>query len=156
MINDKYAKLIQLTNGYELEFAPLLNENADDKDYLKIGYKKIINNFPADIDENEYYIYQDGYAETSASLSAIYKITKKQNNKKYIISKYKLIAALMKKNIWTQVKQLLEDNNLLDLFNAAQVLDSEDEFFKQGIQLVKTELEITDEDIQSILDAILE
>ena len=49
------------------------------------------------------------------------------------ISKYKLIAKLMKAGLWTQVKQMLEDNNLLDLFNAAQVLDSEDEFFKQGL-----------------------
>jgi hypothetical protein len=50
-----------------------------------------------------------------------------------IISKYKFIAKLMEMNLWIQVKQLLEDNNLLDLFNAAQELSSEDPFFKQGI-----------------------
>ena len=117
------------------------------------GWKKIVINPPADVDQEKFFVIQNGYKETSKFLSAIYDIIEKKQI--YIISKYKLIAKLMEIDLWTQVKQLLEDNNLIDLFNAAQELNSEDQFFKQGIQLAKSELGITDEQIQQFIEQVV-
>ena len=152
MISTKYAKLISRGQGFELEFAPLLSGDTTDADYLSLGWKKIVINPPVDVDQEKFFVIQNGYKETSKFLSATYDIIEK--NQIYIISKYKLIAKLMEMNLWTQVKQMLEDNGLLDLFNAAQELNSEDNFFKQGIQLAKMELDMTDEQIQQFIEQV--
>lgn len=152
MISTTHAKMISSDSGYNLEFAPLLSADSSDEEYLSLGWKKIVINYPKDIDESRFTVVQNGYKETAKLLSATWSITEKKSF--YVISKYKFIAKLIEMNLWIQVKQLLEDNGLLDLFNAAQELNTEDQFFKQGIQLAKTELGITDEQIQQFIQQV--
>ena len=153
MISTKHAKLISSDCGFELKFAPLLSGDATDEDYLALGWKKIVINRPKDIDESKFTVVQDGYIETTNLLSAAWSI--KEIKIFHIISKYKFIAKLMEMDLWSQVKQLLEDNNLLDLFNAAQELNTEDQFFKHGLQLAKTAFSLSDEQIQQFIESII-
>ena len=149
-----HKRLVKITgniHSYTTFYAP---ENMSDKECIKNGYKELIDNQPK---QKSGYISQlSNIVENDNAYVFEYAYVKIQQNTKMTISKYKLIAKLMKAGLWTQVKQMLEDNNLLDLFNAAQVLDSEDEFFKQGLQMAKTKLGMTDEQIQQFLEEVSE
>ena len=154
MFDDRHAKLTTTNGGFLLEFATKLSDGSTDEDYLELGWKKLVITDPPNVDPSLFVVSEDGYDETETQLVTKWKITEK-SSLPIIISKYKFIAKLMEMNLWDQVKQLLEDNNLIDLFNAAQELNSEDQFFKQGIQLAKSELGITDEQIQQFIEQVV-
>ena len=153
MVNINYGKIIVTGKTYILKFAPYLGDEATSEDYLALGWKKIVQTAPPIYDSNIQNLFSDGYEETDTQLIQKWKVIEKPIPPT-IVSKYKLIAKLMEMNIWTQVKQMLENNGLLDLFNAAQELNSDDQFFKRGIQLAKQELGVTDEQIQQILEEV--
>lgn len=141
-----------INSSFTIFYAP---KDMSEGKCLENGYKELIDNKPKN--KKDYIIVLDHIDEDDTTYTYVYKYKKIQEiEKRYIVSKYKLIAKLMKAGLWTQVKQMLEDNNLLDLFNAAQVLDSEDEFFKQGIQMAKTALDMTDKQIQQFLEEVAE
>lgn len=68
-----------------------------------------------------------------------------------IFSKLKIVAALIKSGIWEQVKQLIIDQGLWDLFNAAQEFQEGNEFFDDGITMLKEQLQWTDEQTEALL-----
>ena len=151
MVNIKYAKLNDTRSA--IIFAPMLPEGSTDQDYLALGWKKIVNDRPV-VDETRFKVISKWYDETDSELVMQYEIIEIDTIRHVIMSKYKFIAKLMEMDLWTRVKQMMEDNGLLDLFNAAQELDSENDFFKRGIQLAKTELDLADDQIRQFIEQI--
>ena len=69
-------------------------------------------------------------------------------------SKYRLIAALMQANLWTGVKAWIENTEgVYDLYLAAEDISEDEPLLAQGIAALKSELGITDEQVESILAA---
>ena len=149
MVNITYAKLNDARGA--IIFAPMLPEGSTDQDYLALGWKKIVNDRPV-VDETLFKVIEKWYDETDSELVMQYETIEIDATRHVIMSKYKFIAKLMEMDLWTRVKQMMEDNGFLDLFNAAQELDSENDFFKRGIQLAKTELGLTDDQIRQFIE----
>jgi hypothetical protein len=68
-------------------------------------------------------------------------------------SKLKIVAALMNAGVWTQVKTLIEQAGLYDLFLAAQIFTEDNEYFASGKAQLQTALGWTDEQAEAILEA---
>ena len=116
MVNIKYAKLNDARSA--IIFAPMLPEGSTDQDYLALGWKKIVNDRPV-VDETRFKVINKWYDETDSELVMQYEIIEIDTTRHVVMSKYKFIAKLMEMDLWTRVKQMMEDNGLLDLFNAA-------------------------------------
>lgn len=139
-----------IKSSYTIFYAP--NGMTEDE-CIAAGYKQLIDS-PPECGSEEIAILDEIEEDDSTITMKYRKVHVSPKPVPIIISKYKFIAKLIEMNLWIQVKQLLEDNGLLDLFNAAQELNTEDQFFKQGIQLAKTELGITDEQIQQFIQQV--
>ena len=146
----RYGKIFgDVKKSYSIAYAP---QEMSIDECKQNGYKLIIDDEPQHLPNH--IAMPDHVEEDEESFRIIYvqvEIPYVEPVFKY--SKYKLIAELMKRGIWASCKQMIEDNDLYDLFNAAQELKSDDEFFKQGIQLAKTQLSSSDETIQEVLSA---
>ena len=69
-------------------------------------------------------------------------------------SKYRLVSALMAENLWTGVKAWIEATpGAYDLYLAAEDISEDEPLLAQGIAALKSELGITDEQVESILAA---
>lgn len=66
-------------------------------------------------------------------------------------SKFKLVMALMKRNLWTQVKAFIEEAGLMDLYQAAQSFDEDNDYFKQAKGTLQSMLGVPDEIVEQIL-----
>ena len=66
-------------------------------------------------------------------------------------SKFKLVMALMKRNLWTQVKAFIEEAGLMDLYQAAQSFDEDNDYFKQAKGTLQSMLGVSDETVEQIL-----
>jgi hypothetical protein len=66
-------------------------------------------------------------------------------------SKLKIVAALTRAGVWTQVKQYIIDANLYDLYLAAQDFAEDNEYFVQGKTSLQTALGWTDEQVEAVL-----
>lgn len=66
-------------------------------------------------------------------------------------SKMKVVMALMKRNLWTQVKAFIEQAGLYDLYLAAQTFSEDNEYFTQSLSTLKTTLHVSDETVEEIL-----
>lgn len=150
MTNLKYGKIECINSNFNLKFAPLLPEGSTDEDYLELGWKKIVLTNPPEYDLQTQYAFQNGYDETDTQLVSKWKIIDKPTPP-MLISKYKLIKKLMENSLWAQCKQMIEESGLWDLFNAAQELNSNDQFFKQGVELAKDQFSMSDEQIKAFL-----
>lgn len=124
--------------------------NPTREQYLEAGYKEIINNAPKDVPQG-YVAIQVGYDEDDEHLIAKYEIIKKTPRPR-VFSKYKIIEKAMKMQMWARMKTKLEESGLYDLFLAAQDFREDNEFFKQGIQMVIYTFGMTDDEINEILN----
>lgn len=70
---------------------------------------------------------------------------------KRVFSKLKCVIALQQMGVWNEVKAWIESNGLYDLYLAAQVFNESDPYFKQGLETLKTQLNLTDEQVESML-----
>ena len=66
-------------------------------------------------------------------------------------SKMKVVMALMKRNLWTQVKAFIEQAGLYDLYLAAQTFSEDNEYFTQSLSTLKNTLQVSDETVEEIL-----
>lgn len=66
-------------------------------------------------------------------------------------SKMKVVMALMKRNLWIQVKAFIEQAGLYDLYLAAQTFSEDNEYFAQALSTLKATLGVTDETVEEIL-----
>lgn len=73
----------------------------------------------------------------------------------YVYSKYKIVKACKGLEIWNQMKALMEENDLKDLFDAAIEFESTDEFFIKGIYFLIMNSEMTMLKIKEILDSCM-
>ena len=154
-----FGKIRYTQTGYEIDIAPLsieisgvIIDHPTSSDYLAIGYKEMVpdtTSISAEIYARDYFI-QTSYEETSTQLIAHNEIVPLQQAKTF--SKYKLIAKATQLGIWPQLKQLIEQHGLYDLFMAAQEFKDDNEFFKQGVDLVAAKFLYTRQYIDAILD----
>lgn len=98
---------------------------------------------------------QVGYDETDTQLVAKFDLAPIPSEPSASYSKYKIIKLCMQLGIWTELKSCLEKSGLMDLFNAAIVFKSDDSFFKQGLQLVKSRYGYSDELLGQFLESCL-
>ena len=68
-----------------------------------------------------------------------------------VFSKLKVIENLMKEGLWAQAKAIIEQAGLYDLFLAAQNFREDNEFFDQGVGMLKQQLGVSDEKTEEIL-----
>ena len=139
-----------IKSSYTIFYAP---KGASEDECIAAGYKQFIDS-PPECGPSEIVILDEIEEDDSTITMKYSKVHVSHKPVPVIISKYKFIAKLMEMNLWIQVKQLLEDNGLLDLFSAAQELNTEDQFFKQGLQLAKAKLGITDEQMQQFIEQV--
>lgn len=66
-------------------------------------------------------------------------------------SKMKVVMALMKRNLWIQVKTFIEQAGLYDLYLAAQTFSEDNEYFSQALSTLKATLGVTEETVEEIL-----
>lgn len=66
-------------------------------------------------------------------------------------SKMRIVAALQTLGYWAQVKQWIIDNDLYDLYLAAQDFASDNEHFAIGLAILQAQLGLTDEQVETIL-----
>ncbi len=67
-------------------------------------------------------------------------------------SKMKVVMALMKRNLWIQVKAFIEQAGLYDLYLAAQTFSEDNEYFAQALSTLKATLGVTEDTVEEILD----
>ena len=55
-------------------------------------------------------------------------------------------------NLWDQVRTFLEENNVIDDFYLATTLDEQDPLMQNAINVLKVQLNVSDEEIEQILE----
>ena len=55
-------------------------------------------------------------------------------------------------NLWDQVRTFLEENNAIDDFYLATTLDEQDPLMQNAINVLKVQLNVSDEEIEQILE----
>lgn len=74
-----------------------------------------------------------------------------------VFSKLRVVAALIRDGVWTQVKAYIEQKGLYDLYLAAQYFSEDDLYFVSGRAELKAQLGWTDEKVEAVLaDCILD
>jgi hypothetical protein len=68
-------------------------------------------------------------------------------------SKYKVVSMLTEMGIWKEVRDYIVVKDLYDLFMVAQDFKEDDKYFVEGLELLKTKLNISDEQVAAILKA---
>ena len=66
-------------------------------------------------------------------------------------SKLRIVAALTKAGVWSQVKAYIEQAGLYDLYLAAQDFREDNEYFTQGKTALQTALGWTDAQVEDVL-----
>lgn len=68
-------------------------------------------------------------------------------------SKYKVVRTLTEMGLWNSVRDYIVEKGLYDLFMVAQDFKEDDKYFVEGLGLLKTKLNISDEQVAEILKA---
>ena len=121
---------------------------------LSLGYLPVI-----DEETNENIELENGY-----HLESRYKLDKENNRilryfikvedtpRNLSLSKRKLMLNLKAINLWDQVRTFLEENNVIDDFYLATTLDEQDPLMQNAINVLKVQLNVSDEEIEQILE----
>lgn len=162
-LNKEFGKLLQ--DG-TLEYAPeAYNHNGVDylhptaDDYKAVGYLPIIETAPSEPTPSGYHYEEDGWEVIDDVIHNKWKLVEDPYcpPEPRQFSKMKLVEALMKLGKWDDVKTWIESNGLYDLYLAAQNFAEDNDHFKQGVLILKDELQLTDEQVETILaDCVLE
>lgn len=158
-LNKEFGKLLQ--DG-TLEYAPeAYNHNGADylhptaDDYKAVGYLLIVFTSPPTAPEGKCWV-ADGYEVVGEEIHNKWKLVDDILPPR-VFSKMKVVAELSKMNVWNQVKAWIEQNGLYDLYLAAQNFSEDNQNFKDGIGALKSELHLSDQDVEGILsNCILE
>ena len=97
------------------------------------------------------YVVTNGYKfdSTNGTATAMIEVRDGAPVKKY--TQYRVIGVLLQMGKWNDVKQFLTDNNLYDMFMAAQYLSTDDpNFFAAKKQMARL-LGITDQELDALL-----
>ena len=172
-MNTKYGKLV---DG-EVVYAPPTLDTEDGKkmnpteaSYLAAGWKRVTDEPPAP--EEGCTVEPSTWTETDTTLVRVYKqvpmpAPQSQDGAgggrdsdmpsapapvgKRIFSKLKLVAALKAADKWVLVKTWLEEKAYYDYYLAAQNFAEDNELFVEGRNAIKGYLNMSDEQIESIL-----
>ena len=156
-INNEFGKLLQ--DG-SLQYAPE-SFNYNGKDYIHptpaefkmVGMLPIVTVQPSQPAPSGYHYEPDGLEADENEIRNKWKLVKDPPSPPRVFSKLKVVEALKASNLFDQVKQWVIDNGMYDLYLAAQVFAEDNQYFEQGLQTLKTQLQLTDEQVEQILEA---
>lgn len=101
--------------------------------------------------------YFKGYEQDDAAISAVWGFRAEPVVRKY--SKLKILVAASKAGLWDGVREFLETETLpgsttrlIELWNAAQVFESTNEFFAPALEALASKLGISPEDVERLLE----
>jgi hypothetical protein len=72
-----------------------------------------------------------------------------------VFSKLKAVSVLMKVGYWESCKKYIEDAGLYDLYLAANEFSEDNEHFVQGLEKIKSELGLSDDQVESLLSQMV-
>lgn len=151
----QYAKL----QDNRLTYAPSVFVNTDNsilsrpthKDYIARGYKEVEPpTTPTEEPPTGKHWAMGGYEETEIAIKAKWVLA---DNPPRVFSKMKAIVALTESGHWQAVKAWIEEAGLTDIFLAAQNFKEDDPFFITGLTVLRSKLGLTEEQIESLLNA---
>lgn len=127
--------------------------NAKCEMWLAQGKKPFIGSgsTPPKSKRDGWHYERDGWHEQAAAFVPKWKLVEDAPPPPRVFSKLKCVAALIQANVWTQVKQYIEQAGLYDLYLAAQEFSEDNEYFVQGRAALQSALGWTDEQVESVL-----
>lgn len=116
------------------------------------GYKPYIDEPPQT--DAEHYAAPIGWEDRDGAIRRTYEVRELPPPPPRTFSKYRLVSALMQADLWTGVKAWIENTEgAYDLYLAAEDISEDEPLLAQGIAALKSELGITDEQVEAILAA---
>lgn len=126
--------------------------NPTEAHLLAAGYKPYLDEPPTT--DAEHYAAPTGWEDRDGAIRRTYEVRELPPPPPRTFSKYRLVSALMAENLWTGVKAWIErTEGAYDLYLAAEDISEDEPLLSQGIAALKSELGITDEQVESILAA---
>lgn len=95
----------------------------------------------------------DGYELRDSAWHRVYRYEDAPPPPPRTFSKLRIVAALMEAGVWDSVKQWIVDNNLYDLYLAAQDFAEDNAYFVQGKTALQQALGWTDGQVEAVLAA---
>ena len=139
------GKVIRLADGAVVV-------NPKETHLLAAGYLPVVDEPPAV--DTEHYAAPMGWEDRDGAIRRVYEVRELPPPPPRTFSKYRLVSALMRANLWTGVKAWIENTEgAYDLYLAAEDISEDEPLLAQGIAALKTELGITDKQVESILAA---
>lgn len=154
--NRNYGKYDSVTK--RVEYAPIYLKidsavimNPTKELYLKTGWKEVVENPPKT--ETGYHCEERGWNETVDTIEKVYEIVKDTETKNYrTFSKLKFVSLMMKMGKWNEVMEWIDQNNLHELYLAAQVFREDNEYFLKGKTEIQNLLGLKDYEVEKILN----
>ena len=132
----------------QIDYALVLNPSKEI--YLKYGWKEIIKNPPTT--GNGYHYEENEWKENLDTIEMTYNIVKDEVVKTIrIFSKLKFVAIMTKLKKWNEIRNWIIQNDLMDLYMAAQDFREDNEYFIQGKKAIQDTLKMSDEEVEKIL-----
>ncbi len=152
--NPNFCKPID--NGARLQYAPVMMfpnpAPPTEAEYNAAGFYRKAITPPSPPDGKV--VGRVTYAVADNAVVAEYEYVDAPPPPPRTFSKYRLVSALMAANLWTGVKAWIESTKgAYDLYLAAEDISEDEPLLAQGIAALKSELGITDEQVESILAA---
>ena len=150
--NKKYGRTAN--EGKSIEYAPVLLPPKltppTEEEYNAAGWYKIEIQ-PADPPEGKI-VSSVTYVIDGNIIVADYEYEDAPPPPPRRFNKYKIVDALMKRGIWVPIKQwLMSEEEMYDRYVAAEDISEDEEMLAIGIELVKENFGLTDEEIAEIL-----
>ena len=157
-VNKEYGKAVQ--GGAEVEYAPesfikdgVQYTHPTRAEYALGGWLPVSQNVPAEPAPEGKHWAPNGWEEAEGETRRKWRLVDDPPPAPRVFSKLKVVAALRTAGKWDAAKAYIEGLDLYDLFLAAQVFAEDNEYFGQGVSALKTELGMTDEQVEEILSA---
>ncbi len=165
--NENFGKL---SLSGDIEYAPMAFNYAGHDylhpttaDYLSAGFLPVIDEHP-ETQPPEGFIWQrDGWEIVDETIKRRWKavedpyVPAPMPPKPRQFSKLKIVAALKQMGEWEHVKEWINDNDMYDLYAAAQNFAEDNPYFSQALDDLKDMLEWNDQQVEVILqNCILE
>ena len=152
-MNTNYGKLVNGAIVYapsSLETPSGLIMNPKRLSYLQAGWKFLDLQPPVDPppEGREYRI--TGYTETATDIQAVFKLVPVVSPPR-TFSKLRLVTALTERNLWSAIRDWLEETGYYDLFAAAQDIREDHPQFAAALAAIRTRFSLTPDQIAAVL-----
>lgn len=160
-LNTQFGKLNANNN---IEYAPKAFKFAGkdylhptSEDYVLAGYLPVNSDLP--VPPTGYHYVDIGWKIENQTICHDFTLVEDIPNPQPKIprkfSKLKIVGILTQLGFWPQVKEYLIDNDLYDMYLAAQVFQDDNEYFNNGLLDLKDMLGISDNQLEEMLESCI-